>query len=73
MLPYTVDKNERKVGLFTPGMHIPVRPVPTMMEEQPDDILILAWNFASEIMSQQQAYRERGGRFITPVPQPIVH
>jgi len=72
-LPFTVDKNERKVGLYTPGMHIPVRPVSALLEEQPDDVLILAWNFAGEIMSQQQAYSARGGRFITPVPQPVVH
>ncbi|HUI78100.1 MAG TPA: class I SAM-dependent methyltransferase [Bryobacteraceae bacterium] len=72
-LPFTVDKNERKVGLYTPGMHIPVRPVSALLEEQPDDVLILAWNYAGEIISQQQAYRARGGRFITPVPQPVVH
>jgi len=73
VLPYTVDKNERKVGLYTPGMHIPVRPVTSLLEEQPDDVLILAWNFAGEIMRQQQTYRERGGRFITPVPRPEMH
>jgi hypothetical protein len=72
-LPYTVEKNDRKVGLFTPGMHIPVRPVSTLLEQQPDDVLILAWNFAGEIMSQQQTYRDRGGRFITPVPKPVMH
>jgi SAM-dependent methyltransferase len=72
-LPFTVDKNELKVGLHTPGMHIPVRPVSALLEAQPDGVLILAWNFASEIMSQQQAYRDRGGRFITPVPEPVVH
>jgi len=72
-LPFTVDKNERKVGLHTPGMHIPVRPVSALLEEQPDGVLILAWNFASEIMSQQEAYRARGGCFITPVPEPVVH
>ena len=73
LLPYTVDKNERKVGLYTPGMHIPVRPVSALLEEQPDDVLILAWNFAAEIMSQQQTYRTRGGHFITPVPEPVFH
>ncbi len=72
-LPFTVEKNERKVGLYTPGMHIPVRPVAALLEQQPDDVLILAWNFASEIMSQQQAYRDRGGRFITPVPEPVMY
>lgn len=72
LLPYTVDKSPLKVGLYTPGMHIPVLPVPTLLERQPDYVLILAWNFADEIMRQQHEYRARGGKFIIPLPNPRV-
>ena len=72
LVPYTVDKNPMKVRLYTPGMHIPVLPVSTLLERQPDYVLVLAWNFAEEIMAQQQEYRRRGGRFIIPVPEPRV-
>lgn len=74
LLPYTVDKNPLKVGLITPGMHIPIRDVSWLAAdpEPPDYILILAWNFADEIMAQQAWHRERGGRFILPVPRPQV-
>lgn len=72
LLPYTVDKSPMKVGLFTPGMHIPVLPVETLLEKQPDYVLILAWNFAEEIMRQQQEYKQRGGRFIIPLPEPKI-
>lgn len=72
LLPYTVDKNPMKVGLYTPGMHIPVLPVSTLLERQPDYVLILAWNFAEEIMRQQWDYRDRGGQFIIPIPEVTV-
>jgi len=72
VMPYTVDKNPMKIGLYTPGMHIPVLPVSTLLERQPDYVMILAWNFADEIMRQQREYRDRGGRFIIPIPEPRV-
>lgn len=72
LIPYTVDRNPLKVGTLTPGMHIPVLPVSTLLERRPDYVLILAWNFADEIMRQQAEYREGGGQFILPIPEPRV-
>jgi hypothetical protein len=72
LLPYTVDKNPLKIGKLTPGAHIPVLPVETLLERQPDYVLILAWNFAEEIVRQQAEYARRGGRFIVPIPEPRV-
>lgn len=72
LVPYTVDKNPLKVGRLTPGMHIPVKTVDTLLQERPDYVLVLAWNFAEEIMQQQAAFREQGGRFIVPVPTPVI-
>lgn len=71
-IPWTVDRNPLKVGLYTPGMHIPVLPVETVMERRPDYLLVLPWNFADEIMRQQRAYADAGGRFILPIPTPRI-
>ena len=70
LLSFTVDRSPLKVGLFTPGMHIPVEPVERIFAAQPDYVLILAWNFAPEIMEFLRPYKERGGRFILPIPEP---
>lgn len=72
LVPYTVDRNPLKVGRLTPGMHIPVRPVSALTEDPPDYLLILAWNFAEEIMQQQAWFSEAGGRFIIPIPTPVI-
>jgi len=47
-------------------------PVETLLERRPDHVLILAWNFADEIMAQQAEYQRRGGQFIIPSPTPAL-
>jgi hypothetical protein len=67
-IPYIADRSTLKQGRFTPGSHIPVRGPERIFEEQPDYVLLLAWNFADEILAQLSDYRARGGKFIIPVP-----
>ncbi len=72
ILDYIADRNSLKNGLYTPGMHIPVVPVERIVEDRPDFVLVLAWNFAEEIMAQQDEYRRLGGRFVLPIPEPRI-
>ena len=72
LLDFVVDRNTHKHGKFMPGKRIPIFDTGKLISEMPDYVLILAWNFADEIMEQQKEYRQKGGRFIIPVPEPRV-
>lgn len=69
VLDFVVDRSPHKQGLFMPGVHLPVHSPTRLLEVLPDYVLLLAWNFADEIIGQQGEYRGKGGRFIVPVPE----
>ncbi|MEM0986806.1 MAG: class I SAM-dependent methyltransferase [Pseudomonadota bacterium] len=72
LIDFVVDRNVHKQGKFMPGQNIPIRPPEALLEDRPDVTLMLAWNFADEILEQQAEYRAGGGRFIIPVPDPKI-
>jgi SAM-dependent methyltransferase len=72
ILDFITEKAELKIGRYTPGTHIKVVPDAQLLEARPDYALLLAWNFADEIMANLSAYREAGGRFIIPIPTPRI-
>lgn len=71
-LDFITEKNPLKVGRFTPGTFIPIYDDATLLKEQPDYALLLAWNFATEIMKNLEEFKKRGGKFIIPIPKPKI-
>lgn len=73
ILDYIADDSEYKQGLYTPGTHIPVLSPKKISQQEPDYILILAWNFAESIIKKYRQFYQRGGKFIIPVPEPYIN
>lgn len=71
-IDFAVDRADAKQGMLMPGSKIPILHPDALLEKKPDYCLMLTWNFAEEIMQQQAAYREQGGKFIIPVPTPKI-
>lgn len=71
-IEYVVDKNQFKQGRYMPGSRLPIVAPERLLEDRPDYVLLLPWNFADEILEQQAAFRAQGGKFIVPVPTPRI-
>ena len=71
-LEFLTEKSGQKVGKYAPGSRLPVLTDGALTERGITHGLVLAWNFADEIIHNQRAFREAGGQFITPIPRPQI-
>ena len=69
VIDFVVDRSTVKQGRYTPGTHLQILAPAALLERRPDYLLLLSWNFADEILAQQEPYRRQGGRFIIPIPE----
>jgi SAM-dependent methyltransferase len=72
LIDFVVDRNIHKQDKYMPGVHIPICDPCRLLQDMPDYVIILSWNFKDEILSQQSTFREKGGKFIIPIPKPVV-
>jgi hypothetical protein len=74
-LVYIVDDNPLKHGRRTPGQNIPIEHPDRILEEEGDlHVVLLAWNFAREIVQNLRAWRPGcGDAVIRYVPEVSCH
>jgi 2-polyprenyl-3-methyl-5-hydroxy-6-metoxy-1,4-benzoquinol methylase len=72
ILEYLTEKSSLKINKFCPGMHIPIVTDKKLIEDKPDYAIILAWNFADEIIENLNEYKKDGGKFLIPIPTPKI-
>jgi SAM-dependent methyltransferase len=69
ILDFVVDRSPFKQGRYMPGVRVPIHAPGKLLEALPDYVLLLAWNFAEEVLGQQAEFCRRGGKFICPIPE----
>lgn len=72
IIDYLAEINPIKQGLYNPGMHIPVVSLEQMHKDNPDYMVILPWNIKDDIIKQEEEFKQRGGKFIIPIPSPTI-
>ena len=68
-IEYAVDTTQIKQGRYIPGTKIHIRPPQTLEVDRPDYLVLFAWNYADAILKKEAPLRERGIKFIVPVPK----
>jgi len=66
LIEILVEKNNLRRGLYSPGMHIPLK-IEDEVTDLPDIYYVLAWNFKNEILSNNQNLINKGVEFYFPV------
>lgn len=68
-IKWVCDNTPFKIGKFMPGTNIPIVDPRELSAQTPDYCVCFAWNFFDEIYQKEQMFRERGGKWIIPVPE----
>jgi hypothetical protein len=71
-LDFVVDRSPHKQGHYFPVDGLPILAPETLTARHPQYAVLFTWNFADEIIRQQEPYRATGGRFVIPVPTPRI-
>ena len=69
LVDYVFDDTPEKQGFIFPGTKIPIVSRNNFEKIKPDYLILLAWNFAKELIKKTEDFRVNGGKYIIPIPQ----
>jgi dTDP-4-dehydrorhamnose reductase len=69
LIDYIIDDSIYKQNFYSPGLHIPIKSIHHLNIAKVDYIIILSWNFTSDIVTKLEPYRKTGLRIIVPFPE----
>ena len=72
IIDFFVDTTPEKVGKFMPGTNILIKKYNKKLLQNTNFIFLGAWNFKNEIFKKEAGFIDRGGKFITHVPKPMI-
>lgn len=73
MIDFIIDTTPLKQNLLTPGTHIPIKSPSKIRGKGVGDIfLLLAWNYKKDILKKEKKFRNQGGKFLIPLPKPLI-
>jgi len=73
LLPYTVDLSPAKQGCRLPGTRIPILSPDELLARRPNEVVVLTWDIADEIVNQLSRSAEGTGwqpKLFVPLPAP---
>ena len=68
VIKYIADRNVKKNNLYTPGTKIRIVNEKFSRNLRPDYYLVLPWHFKNEILKRETPIRNKGTKFIFPLP-----
>lgn len=68
-IAYILDNTPNKIGLVSPGAHIPVVDEAEFEQRRPEVTFLSAWNHQREIVQRHGWYAAQGGVWLTHVPE----
>jgi SAM-dependent methyltransferase len=69
LIAAAAERSPEKWGKYTVGSWIPIVSEEKARKAQPDYFLVLPWAFFDEMYAREHEWRERGGKFIVPLPE----